>query len=202
MNETIAGAPKPLIEPNNSGKQFGLTVSQQPGFLYIGPKSAPAINPDPTFMAAYLQASKLWMQAVWDSQVEARLDQSRWSEAVIQLSGSVGLIQKKLDGLTVALEKLAEQRTFVVPLTTLEPEPKQLQLKLNLPVTIEGDGEDFTATYTEANVSASGETEADAIANLKGSLISAYLRLEAIDPSKMAPLPCRQWAILKNAITR
>jgi predicted RNase H-like HicB family nuclease len=103
--------------------------------------------------------------------------------------------------LTKLVERVAAQRTFVVPLTTLPPD-EPLQMRLNIPATIEGDGEDFTATFTEANVSASGGTEADAIANLKESIANTYIRLEAIPPDEMMPLPARQWSILKNVITR
>jgi predicted RNase H-like HicB family nuclease len=199
MNEMSIDAPHQLIEPNNSGDNFGLTVSQQPGLFYIGAKTAPNTDHNPAFMAAYVQASHVWMQAVWNFQVETRLLQSRWSETVIGLTNSVGSIQEKIDGLTSALDRLAEQRTFVVPLTTLAPD-EPLQMRLNIPATIEGDGEDFTATFTEANVSASGDTEADAIANLKESIAATYKILAAIPASEMTPLPARQWSVLKNVI--
>jgi predicted RNase H-like HicB family nuclease len=112
----------------------------------------------------------------------------------------VELIQEKLDGLTVALDRLAEQRTYVVPLTTLAPQP--IQLLLNIPATIEGGGEDFTATYTEANVSASGDTPSDALANLKESLVSTFEFLESLPESERGPLPARQWEVLRSALTR
>jgi hypothetical protein len=71
-----------------------------------------------------------------------------------------------------------------------------------IPVTIEGDGEDFTATFVEANVSASGETEADAIANFKDSLLSSFEILEGMSADDLGPLPSRQWAILHNVVRR
>ncbi|MBZ5664851.1 MAG: hypothetical protein LAO30_09635 [Acidobacteriia bacterium] len=71
-----------------------------------------------------------------------------------------------------------------------------------IPVTIEGDGEDFTATFVEANVSASGETEADAIANFKDSLLSSYEILEEMPSNELGPLPTRQWAILRDVVKR
>jgi predicted RNase H-like HicB family nuclease len=75
-------------------------------------------------------------------------------------------------------------------------------MRLNIPATIEGDGEDFTATFTEANVSASGETEADALANLKESLVTTYEFLESLPANELGPLPARQWEVLRNVITR
>jgi predicted RNase H-like HicB family nuclease len=71
-----------------------------------------------------------------------------------------------------------------------------------IPVTIEGDGEDFTASFVEGNISASGETEADAIANFKESLLSTYEVLEGLTPQQRGPLPTRQWEILQNVVRR
>ena len=201
MNETIVGTANQLIDSGSAGEKLQLVVSQQPR-LFFEPNITPGTvaAPDQGFMTAYVRAAQNWMEEVWQFQMEAHRTQFRWSEAIVQLTNSVGLIQEKLNGLTVALDRLAEQRTFVVPLTTLAPEP--MQLRLNIPATIEGDGEDFTATFTEANVSASGETEADAIANLKESIVATYKILEAIPVSEMPPIPARQWSVLKSAITR
>jgi predicted RNase H-like HicB family nuclease len=201
MDDIFVGAANQLIDSGNPGDKLRLAVSQQPS-LYIDPNasSGVGIELDPTFVTGYVHAAQLWMQDVWRFQAETRRLQSRWSEAIIQLAGSVESIQGKLDRLTTALDQLASQRTFVVPLSTLAPEP--LQLKLNIPATIEGDGDDFTATFTEANVSASGDTEADAIANLKESIVATYKILESIPVSEMSALPARQWNVLKSAITR
>jgi hypothetical protein len=201
MNEMIVGTANQLIESGNSGDGLQLAVSQRPSLFFDNSPSAGTIGAaDQKFMTAYVHAAQMWMNEVWQFQMEAQRTQFRWTETVIRLTNSVGLIQEKLDGLTATLDRLAEQRTFVVPLTTLAPEP--MQLRLNIPATIEGDGEDFTATFTEANVSASGETAADALANLKASLVSTFEFLESLPASERGPLPERQWEVLRNALTR
>jgi hypothetical protein len=102
--------------------------------------------------------------------------------------------------LRTQVRQLQKKRTFVVPLVSLAPEP--FEIAGQIPVTIEGDGEDFTATFMEANVSASGETEADALANFKDSLVSSFETLESFDSEELGPLPLRQWTILRSIIKR
>ena len=199
MTEIYAGNANQAIDPRNSGNKLAVSVSQMPR-LYFDASTMASNAPDPQFIAGYIQVAQTWMDNVWRLQEESRLNQFRWTETILELTDNVFTIQTKLDGLVEAVGRLASQRTFVVPLTSLAPEP--LQMRLNSPATIEGDGEEFTATYTEANVSASGETEADAIANLKESIANTFMRLEAIPPGEMASLPARQWDILRNAITR
>lgn len=118
----------------------------------------------------------------------------------VSLKESVRSLTSEVQELRGEIEQLRKQRTFVVPLTTLAPQP--FQMTLQIPATIEGDGEDFTATFMEANVSASGETEADAIANLKDTLVSTYETLEEMPAHELGPLPSRQWAILKSVVKR
>jgi hypothetical protein len=197
-NDVFVGSPNLPIESGNGGNTLQLAVSQQPRLSYANTTVPSSIGPG--FVNEYVQVTQKWMQDVWRFQAETLNMQSRWSNAVIHLTDSVESIQEKLDGLSMAVERLASQRTFVVPLTTLAPEP--MQMKLFIPATIEGDGEDFTATFSEANVSASGDTEADAIANLKESIVATYKILEAIPASEMSPLPARQWSVLNNVIAR
>lgn len=201
MNEMIVGTANQLVESGNAGDKLQLVVSQHPSLFFDASVAAGTVTaPDPQFVNAYVRAAQAWMDEVWQFQMETRRTQFRWSETVLQLTNSVGLIQEKLDGLTVAMQRLAEQRSFVVPLTTLAPEP--MQLRLNIPATVEGGGEDFTATFTEANVSASGETAADALANLKASLVSTFEFLESLPESERGPLPARQWEVLRSALIR
>jgi predicted RNase H-like HicB family nuclease len=119
---------------------------------------------------------------------------------VLSLTDSIRSLEKEMEELRTEVRHLCRLRTFVVPLATLAPEP--MQMRLNIPATVEGDGEDFTATFTEANVSASGETAADALANLKSSLVSTYEFLESLPETELGPLPARQWEVLRNVLTR
>jgi len=198
MTEIFVGNSNQAIDAGNVGNK--LSVSQTPR-LYFDTSIMPGVtDPDPQFITGYIQAAQTWMDNVWRLQEDSRRNQFRWTETILELTGNVISIQHKLDSLEEAMKRLASLRTFVVPLTTLAPEP--LQMRLNIPATIEGDGEEFTATYTEANVSASGETEADAIANLKESIVATYERLESIPASELSAIPSRQWNVLKSAITR
>lgn len=126
--------------------------------------------------------------------------QQQWSVTALSLADNIRTLTKEMDELKEEIRQLSKLRTFVVPLTTLAPAP--FQITQQIPVTIEGDGEEFTATFTEANVSASGETEADAIANFKDSLVSSFEILEELPASRLGPLPMRQWTVLKNVLRR
>jgi hypothetical protein len=122
-----------------------------------------------------------------------------WGITVLSLQDNVLSLTKEMESLRSEIRELCRMRTFVVPLTTLAPAP--FQITQQIPVTIQGDGEEFTATFTEANVSASGETEADAIANFKDSLVSTYTFLESLPADELGPLPARQWEVLRSALT-
>jgi predicted RNase H-like HicB family nuclease len=126
--------------------------------------------------------------------------QNRLEYTVVKLVESVHALLNDMEEIKSSIFQLQAKKTFVVPITTLAPEP--IQMRLNIPATIEGDGEDFTASFTEANVSASGETEADAIANLKGAIASTFEFLESLPENERGPLPARQWEILRNVLTR
>jgi hypothetical protein len=126
--------------------------------------------------------------------------QYQWNLTVVSLEDNIRTLAREMEELKEEIRQLCRMRTFVVPLTTLPPGP--LRITEHIPVTIEGNGEEFTATFTEANISASGETEADAIANFKESLISSFELLEKKNPAELGPLPTRQWGILTSVIKR
>jgi hypothetical protein len=140
------------------------------------------------------------MLAVHRVIVDAQQRQQRWSSTVMVMRESIRTLTNEVTMLKGEIQRLHKLRTYVVPLTTLTPSP--FQMIQQIPVTIEGDGEDFTATFVEANVSASGETEADAIANFKDSLLSSYEILEGMPSNELGSLPARQWAILQDVVKR
>jgi hypothetical protein len=124
----------------------------------------------------------------------------QWSLTIFSLEDNIRNLTKEMDELKDEIRQLCKTRTFVVPLTTLST--GSLQITQQIPVTIEGDGEEFTATFTEANISASGDTEADAIANFKDSLVSSFEALEGLRIEELGPLPARQWRILTTVVKR
>lgn len=196
MNNVV-GIANPKPDSGNSPDKGLMLFSQQANLV----GSFPSGPDEQHFAAGYIRITNDWMRDVWQLQEETRRNQSNWTSAFVQLADNVFLIQEQMKSVTAFMEKLAAQRTFVVPLTTLESS-EPLQMKLNIPATIDGDGQDFTASFTEANVSASGETEADAIANLKESLIETFEFLESIPENERGPLPSRQWEILSNVLAR
>jgi hypothetical protein len=129
---------------------------------------------------------------------ETRQQKVDWNVTAVNLWSCIHTLSTEITELRAEIQQLCKTKTFVVPLTTLAP--RALRMLQPIPVTIEGDGEQFTATFTEANVSASGETEADAIANFKDSLLSSYEVLSSMPVGKLGPLPSRQWAVLQTVV--
>jgi len=115
------------------------------------------------------------------------------------MRNEINSVSQQLAELKQEILRLQSLRAYVVPLTTLSSE---FHLTQPIPVTIEGCDENFIATFAEANISASGETEGDAIANFKDSLVSSYQLLEAMRSDNLGPLPARQWKVLQNVVRR
>jgi hypothetical protein len=204
MNETQFGAFIPPISPLDPQSPEGSSlVSTRPQFLTPGiyPFSPGAQEvwggqwSPPNLKDAI--AGVMWTARRIFSETQRR--ERRWNVALVAMKDKVDTLTHEVVGLKGEIQRLQQCRVYVVPLTTLTPSFRMVQ---QIPVTIEGDGEDFTATFVEANVSASGETEADAIANFKDSLLSSYEVLENLPPTQLGPLPARQWEILQNVVKR
>jgi hypothetical protein len=164
-------------------------MGQQPGLNFLG---GPAMRrgiagyPTQNFIVTTINENHEYHQ--------------HWNDSSKLLFDCLNSLLLKMDALTTEIDELRNAKTFVVPLTSLYPEP--LKLTMQLPLTIESYGDEFTATFTEANISASGETEADAIANFKESLMSSFEILESKSPQELGPLPMRQWHILSGVVER
>jgi hypothetical protein len=143
------------------------------------------------FTSAAPAASTDWARALWRERQP--------SAAIAAMQNEIGFISQQLADLKDEILRLQSLRAYVVPLTTLSAE---FQLTQPIPVMIEGCDENFIASFTEANISASGETEGDAIANFKDSLVSSYQVLEGMSSDKLGPLPARQWKVLQNVVRR
>jgi hypothetical protein len=182
------------------------------------PSPGQAVGPGQVLQLSPLQSSQgsqadlftLWFQpntkaaitdAVWarTAFTEGQRPESRWNAALVAVKDEIRSLSHQLNELRQEISGLQNSRTYVVPLTTLSP---AFQMTEKIPVTIEGDGESFTATFVEANISASGETEGDAIANFKESLMSTYEILEHLPASQLGELPTRQWSILQRIVRR
>ena len=67
---------------------------------------------------------------------------------------------------------------------------------------ITSSGGEFEAGLYDASIFASGDTEEDAVANLKDTLIDTYERLNELGDDKLGPCPLEQKQILNNLIRK
>lgn len=162
-------------------------------------------SPLPVTISAQENPKTVWLKSPFTSAVGTNWEENAlWRErqrnvAIAAMRDEISSVSQQLAELKREILRLQSLRAYVVPLTTLSSE---FQLTQPIPVTIEGEDENFTATFAEANISASGETEGDAIANFKDSLVASYQVLEATPANKLGPLPDRQWKVLQNVVRR
>jgi len=118
-----------------------------------------------------------------------------------QLCKQVAGIDSKLEQVLKNLAELsALRRSFSVPIESLEPEPYEI-LRPFTAVVMEGEGE-FEASVFDLSIFASGETEEEAIANLKGTLIDTVDRLNELPDARLGKGPLRQKNLLNKYIRR
>jgi predicted RNase H-like HicB family nuclease len=115
-------------------------------------------------------------------------------EAVERLETKIDQLQKKLD------ETSSRPQSIMVPIETLAPEPYDLLRAFTAVIT--RNGEEFVASLFDASVFASGDTEEDAVANLKDTLIDTYEMLNELGDDRLGPGPLRQKQILNELIRK
>jgi len=99
---------------------------------------------------------------------------------------------------TIASEPVADPRSILVPIATLAPEPYDLLREIM--VVVQPDDDSFVATFFDANINASGNTQVDAVANLKDTMIATFEALER-EP-KLGKGPAIQLAVLREVMRR
>ncbi|MGA2983857.1 MAG: hypothetical protein ABSG32_08580 [Terriglobia bacterium] len=118
-----------------------------------------------------------------------------------QLCEAVERLETKLDQLLKKLDEVGSRtESIMVPIETLAPEPYQLLRSFTAVIT--KSGEDFEACLFDASIFASGDTEEDAVANLKDTLIDAYERLNELGDDQLGPGPLRQKKILNKLMCK
>jgi len=115
-------------------------------------------------------------------------------EAVERLETKIDQLLKKLD------EASSRTESTLVPIETLAPEPYDLLRPFTIVIT--KSDEEFEASLFDASVFASGETEEDAVANLKDTLIDTYQMLNELGDDKLGPGPLRQKRVLNKLIRK
>lgn len=97
-------------------------------------------------------------------------------------------------------ELSALRRSFLVPIETLEPEPYEITRPFTA-VVMEAESE-FEASIFDLSIFASGDTEEEAIANLKETLLDTVDRLNGLPDARLGKGPLRQKSLLNKYIRR
>jgi hypothetical protein len=118
-----------------------------------------------------------------------------------QLCEAVERLETKIDQLVRKLDEAGSRtESILVPIETLAPEPYDLLRPLIAVITPSGEG--FEASVFDASIFASGETEEDAVASLKDTLIDTYERLNELGDDQLGPGPLRQKRVLNRLIRK
>ena len=115
-------------------------------------------------------------------------------ERVAELESKVDQVLKRIGDLS------ALRRSFLVPIETLEPEPYEITRPFTA-VVMEAESE-FEASIFDLSIFASGDTEEEAIANLKETLIDTVDRLNGLPDARLGKGPLRQKRLLNKCIRR
>jgi hypothetical protein len=118
------------------------------------------------------------------------------------------LLCEKVAGLESKVEQVlkrigelgALRRSFLVPIESLEPEPYEITKPFTA-VVMEAEGE-FEAGIFDLSTFASGDTEEEAIANLKETLVDTVDRLNGLPDARLGKGPLRQKRLLNKCIRR
>jgi hypothetical protein len=107
-------------------------------------------------------------------------------------------LEREILDLKEHCRQLRNNKSLLVPITTLDPEPFELRKKIM--VVVQPDDDSFVATFFDANINASGNTQVDAVANLKDMMVSLFATLEK--EKKLGKGPANQLAVLRGLMRR
>jgi predicted RNase H-like HicB family nuclease len=94
----------------------------------------------------------------------------------------------------------ALRRSFLVTIESLEPEPYEIMRPFTA-VVMEAEG-GFEAAIFDLGIFAPGDTEEEAIANLKETLLDTVDRLNELPDTRLGKGPLRQKSLLNKWIRR
>jgi hypothetical protein len=138
------------------------------------------------------------MAASFEGQSPAALGYAR---KVHELCGRVAGHESKVEQVLKRLGELsALRRSFLVPIETLEPEPYEILRPFSAVVTESED--EFEASNFDLGIFASGDTEEEAIANLKETLLDTFDRLNELPDTRLGKGPLRQKNLLNRCVRR
>jgi hypothetical protein len=108
-------------------------------------------------------------------------------------------LAERVQKLESTVAGLASMDSFIVPITTLEPEPYELLREIKL-VIQKVEEDEYTATFFDANLGTAGCNPPEAIDNLKDLLISRFDYLAGQPAEKLGQGPTKQLRILRAFI--
>ena len=124
-----------------------------------------------------------------------------YTKRLDELCERVTGIESKVEQVLKRLGELgALRRSFLVPIESLEPEPYEI-LKPLTAVVMEEEGE-FEAAIFDLSIFASGDTEEEAIANLKETLLDTFDQLNELPDTRLGKGPLRQKGLLNKCIRK
>jgi predicted RNase H-like HicB family nuclease len=137
-----------------------------------------------------------WEESISDvvAQTYATLEK-KWHEVL-----SFRLLQSEVLRLRTRVEDLEHSRPACAPIQSLTPEPYEVIRPFQ--VVIGPRGDEFVASFLDANIGASGCSEAEALANLKETILSTFEILEEHEEARLGPGPLRQLQLLRQFIRR
>lgn len=124
-----------------------------------------------------------------------------YTKRLDQLCERVAGLEPKVDQVLKRIGELsALRRSFLVPIESLEPEPYEI-LRPFTAVVMEAEGE-FEAAIFDLGIFSSGETEEEAIANLKETLVDTVDRLNGLPDARLGKGPLRQKGLLNKCVRK
>jgi hypothetical protein len=162
----------------------------------------PDVDPEVSAISNLFHEGGLGMAAQQSRSLEEQLRAAFESpQKLNQLCEAVERLETKIDQLLKKLDEASSRtESTLVPIETLAPEPYDLLRPFTIVIT--KSDEEFEASLFDASVFASGETEEDAVANLKDTLIDTYQMLNELGDDKLGPGPLRQKRVLNKLIRK
>jgi len=102
--------------------------------------------------------------------------------------------------LEAAVPKADTGRPIIVPVETFLPEPYELLKPFH--VVVQPYEVEYVATFFDANIGATGDTQEEAVANLKDTILMLYERLCELREGQLGPEPRRQRRILQSLLKK
>jgi hypothetical protein len=124
-----------------------------------------------------------------------------YTKRLDELFEKVAGLESKVEQVLKGIGQLgALRRSFLVPVESLEPEPYEIMRPVTA-VVMEAEG-GFEASIFDLGIFASGDTEEEAIANLKETLIDTVDRLNELADARLGKGPLRQKTLLNKCIRK